>query len=165
MARFLAAVDRSVSATTSLDYTVATARRQAASVHVLFVNTRRIRWGGHQLLSRPAAEAVVTSAMEQLADAGVETTGSVAWASGLDVARVIVDVADQQGCDTIVLGSQRRRWLARLLGRGIREQVISRSPLPVIAAPAPLRLPGGWRRFDPDHAILFLGERSARTRP
>jgi hypothetical protein len=41
-------------------------------------------------------------------------------------------------CDAIVLGTRRLRGLERLSGRGVREQVLRLSPLPVIASPTPL---------------------------
>jgi nucleotide-binding universal stress UspA family protein len=163
MARILVAVDGSLSTVTSLDYTVATARQNTASVHVLFVNTRLVGGRGQTALSRGEAEVLVTTAMAQMVEAGIEVTGSIASANLFDVARIIVDVAAQQHCDTIVMGSQRRRRFTRVLGRGTRERVVSLSPLPVIAAPAPLRVPSR-RRADADRGLVFPRGRSAPTR-
>jgi hypothetical protein len=41
-------------------------------------------------------------------------------------------------CDAIVLGTRRLHGIGRLSGRGVREQVLRLSPLPVIASPTPL---------------------------
>ncbi len=88
---------------------------------------------------------MVERTVAQLRDAGVEATGSVAVGSRFSVAKRIVDVAHGWTADAVVLGSTRRRLRYRRRGRGIREQVIRRTPLPVLTAPSPLVIGGRHR--------------------
>jgi len=75
-----------------------------------------------------------------------------AWVTATGVARLapatttrsvsesIADEARRWGADAIVLGSRRRRGVRRVTSRGVREQVTRLSCLPVLTAPAPLRV-------------------------
>ena len=88
---------------------------------------------------------MVERTVAQLRDAGVEATGSIAVGSRFSVAKRIVDVAHGWSADAVVLGSTRRRLRYRRRGRGVREQVIRRTPLPVLTAPSPLVVGGRHR--------------------
>jgi hypothetical protein len=70
----------------------------------------------------------------------VTATGLVATASCFRMAECIVAEADRWSADVIVLGSARRRRLQRIACRGVRERVIRSTCLPVLTAPAPLRV-------------------------
>ena len=144
--QLLVAVDDSSSRTPTIDFASSLARQDGGAVHVLHVNTRLVGGRGATALSRAEADDVVRDCLEQLVALGVDATGSVATALVTDVARTIAGVAEDRACDAIVLGSRRRR--VHWLGQGIRERVTAQSHLPVIAAPAPLRLSGRDRLDD-----------------
>ncbi len=55
------------------------------------------------------------------------------------MARRIVEVAAEEQCTGIVLGSLRLRGVRRLAGRGVRERVLRTSHLPVVVAPPALK--------------------------
>jgi nucleotide-binding universal stress UspA family protein len=46
--------------------------------------------------------------------------------------RKIVEVAEEERCDLIIMGSHRRSWLHRLLGDNVVEKVLSQAPCPVL---------------------------------
>lgn len=48
----------------------------------------------------------------------------------------IVEVAKQERCDVIIMGSQKRSFIKRLFGMNIVEKVISRAPCPVLVVDA-----------------------------
>ena len=75
-------------------------------------------------------------------DAGVAATGLVFSAREDTVARRIVEVAVDERCTGIVLGSRRLRGIRRLAGTRVRERVVRTSHLPVIVAPPGLRCSG-----------------------
>jgi hypothetical protein len=56
------------------------------------------------------------------------------------VADHLVAEADRWSADVIVLGSCRRHGMRRMLSRGVRERVLRLSCLPVLTAPAPLKV-------------------------
>ena len=72
-------------------------------------------------------------------DAGVQASGLVTSAREDTVAKRIVQVAVDEQCAAIVLGSRRLRGIHRLTGSRIRERVVRTSHLPVIVAPPGLR--------------------------
>jgi Universal stress protein family len=56
------------------------------------------------------------------------------------VADHLVAEAGRWSADVIVLGSCRRHGMRRMLSRGVRERVLRLSCLPVLTAPAPLKV-------------------------
>ena len=44
----------------------------------------------------------------------------------------IVEVAEEERCDVIIMGAKKRSWLRRLFGDHTVEKVISQSPCPVL---------------------------------
>lgn len=44
----------------------------------------------------------------------------------------IVEVAEEERCDLIIMGSRRQSWLQRLLGGNVVEKVLSQAPCPVL---------------------------------
>ena len=60
----------------------------------------------------------------------------------------IVEAAHEWGADVIMVGSTRRRFLRRSLGKGLRERITSLTCLPVLTGPAPLRVAGHLRVAD-----------------
>lgn len=48
-----------------------------------------------------------------------------------EIDRTIVEVAEEERCDLIIMGSQKKSFLARLFGQNIVEKVIANAPCPV----------------------------------
>lgn len=53
-----------------------------------------------------------------------------------EIDKKIVEVAREERCDVIIMGSQKRSLINRLLGRNIVEKVISQAPCPVLVVDA-----------------------------
>ena len=51
--------------------------------------------------------------------------------------RLILDVATEQGCDLIVMGTHGRRGLPRLVLGSVAEKVVRLSPVPVLTVNTP----------------------------
>jgi nucleotide-binding universal stress UspA family protein len=143
--RLLVAVDDSPSTPVALSYTIALARTVGASVHVLHANLFQVGGRGFTELTESEATELVDAAVAQLRDEGIDATGSVARATCYSIGQIVADAALVRQCDAIVLGSRRRTRMARLFGRGAREQITRASSLPVLTAPAPLTVPVGHR--------------------
>jgi nucleotide-binding universal stress UspA family protein len=136
--RILLALDSSDSGPVAASFAVALARSWGASVHVVHIN--EYVSGGRDLTCESPAEAagVVARALAELRDAGVSATGATYQGRAFDVPAALTDLAERYRADVIVLGSRRHRFR---LFRGTRERVARRSQLPVVTAPAPLRVP------------------------
>jgi len=52
------------------------------------------------------------------------------------VCEKIVEVAEEEKCDLIVMGSERKSWLSRIFGEKIIEKVIDMAPCPVLVVGA-----------------------------
>jgi nucleotide-binding universal stress UspA family protein len=52
------------------------------------------------------------------------------------VCEKIVEVAEEENCDLIVMGSERKSWLSRLFVENIVEKVIDLAPCPVLVVGA-----------------------------
>jgi len=46
--------------------------------------------------------------------------------------RKIVEVAEEERCDVIIMGAKKRSWIRRLFGDNTVEKVISQAPCPVL---------------------------------
>lgn len=53
-----------------------------------------------------------------------------------DVPEKIVEVAEDEKCDLIIMGSSRTNWLKKLLGKRVIEKVIRQAPCPVLVVAA-----------------------------
>lgn len=137
--RILLALDAGDAGTVATSFTVALARRCEASVHVVHVNEYLL--GGRGIPSESPAQAadLVADALRDMHAAGVRATGVTYRTTTFDVPAAICDLADQVRADVIVLGSRRRRRPA-FLRRGLRDRISRRTSLPVVTAPAPLRV-------------------------
>jgi nucleotide-binding universal stress UspA family protein len=49
-----------------------------------------------------------------------------------DVPQKIVEAAEEEDCDLIIIGSQKRNWIRRLFGDNVVEKVIDLAPCPVL---------------------------------
>ena len=144
--RLLLALDDSPAGDVATVFAGALARRTGATVHVLHVNERLVGGNGVTLRTHAEATELVTAAVRQLARAGVRAGGSVRVSSYRDVPDRIVAAARERSADAIVLGSNRNRRLGRLFSARVRERTTRRTSLPVLTAPAPMKvtpLPGG----------------------
>ncbi len=140
--RILLALDAGEAGSVATSFTVALARSRETEVHVVHVNEHLL--GRRGLMSESPVEAaeIVAGALRELHAAGVHATGVTYRTTGFDVPAVICDLAECVRADVVVLGSRRRHHLPVLgrLERGTRERIVRRTPLPVLTAPAPLRV-------------------------
>ena len=96
--RLLLALDDSPAGEVATLFAAALARRTDATVHVLHVNERLVGGNGVTLRSRDDATALVSAAVEQLAEAGVRAGGSVRVSSYRGVpSRIVADRARAVG--------------------------------------------------------------------
>jgi nucleotide-binding universal stress UspA family protein len=137
--RLLLAIDGSDAGPVAVSFALALASPGTA-VHVVHVN--QYQTGGRGLTTETGGEACqpVHVAVTELLAAGVPATGVVCISSCFAVADRIVAEADRWAADAIVLGSHRRRGGWRLLGQGVRARITRLSQLPVLTAPAPLKV-------------------------
>jgi len=141
----LVAIDRSSSTPVTLSYVTALARQDDASVHVLHVNRYLVGGRGITELPESEATALVDDAVRLLADEGVAATGSVARSTCFNIGAVVADEALDHQSQVVVLGSRRRKRLPAIFGQGTRERITRASALPVLTAPAPMRVPSRGR--------------------
>jgi nucleotide-binding universal stress UspA family protein len=137
--RILLSLDAGDAGDVATSFTVALARRCNAAVHVVHVHEYAL--GGRGLTSESPAHAagIVADALRELHAAGVDASGITYRTTSFDVAAAISDLAEQCRADVIVLGSRRRRF-ASFLRRSTRERISRLTPLPIVTAPAPLRV-------------------------
>jgi nucleotide-binding universal stress UspA family protein len=148
--RMLLAIDGTDSGEVSVDFVIPLAREHEAKVHVLYVNEVMVGGRGMTVSTFQGARDIVNSAVAALWIAGIDADGEVRRANCFSVDERIVDSAQVFGADVIVLGSNRRRWLRRFSGKGMRERVTALTDLPTLTAPAPLRMAHQLQR-DMDH--------------
>jgi len=48
-----------------------------------------------------------------------------------DVHKKIVEVAEEERCDLIIMGSRKRNWIRKIFGDNVVEKVINQAPCPV----------------------------------
>ncbi len=137
--RILLALDSSDSGQVALSFTIALAR-PGTEVRILHINEFLLGGRGMTVETHREARFLLDDAVLQLRCNGVTAGGLVATATRFSVAECIIAEADRWTADAIVLGSARRRGLRRIACQGIRERVIRSTSLPVLTAPAPLRV-------------------------
>jgi nucleotide-binding universal stress UspA family protein len=137
--RLLLALDQYESGQSALRLTTGLAQPGQSQVRVLHIRALS-KWARVPPLETPLqAETLVNEAVFSLRLAGVGAEGHACSVFEDHVAQRIVDESMNWLCDAIVLGTRRLRGVDRLSGRGVRERVLRLSPLPVMAAPTPLR--------------------------
>jgi nucleotide-binding universal stress UspA family protein len=152
--RILLALDDSPAGDMAALFAGALARRTGASVHVLHVNQRVVGGNGITLRTRVEATELVTRVVQDLAESGVQASGTVRVSAYRSVPGQIVAVARDRSADAIVLGSHRHRRLGRLYSARVRERTTRLTSLPLLTAPAPLKVrstaapPAGERRLE-----------------
>jgi nucleotide-binding universal stress UspA family protein len=136
--RLLLAIDQFESGQTALRASERIALSTGAEVRVVHIR-QLSKWARVPPLETPAeANALVAEAVFSLRLAGVGAEGRACSYPEDQVAQRIVEESMLWLCDAIVLGSRRLHGVSRITGRGVREQVLRGSVLPVIVAPTPL---------------------------
>ena len=134
--------DGSETATEAAVHAIDLADRHDAALHVLYVVD-------HERVSRMApklgtdhiketlqqeGERATSEIADQAAEAGLETTTSLREGAPADV---ITTYADTVGADAIVMGTNGRTGMDRLLLGSVAERVIQTTDLPVTTVKAP----------------------------
>lgn len=52
------------------------------------------------------------------------------------VDKKIVEVAEDERCDLIIMGADKKSWIKKILGKSVVEKVINQSPCPVLVVEA-----------------------------
>lgn len=137
--RILLALDSSDSGQVALSFAMALAGPGAA-VRVVHVNEFQLGGRGLTVETADEATALVADAVTELHRAGIQASGLAAVSTCFGVADHLVAEAGRWSADVIVLGSCRRQGMRRMFSRGVRERVLRLSYLPVLTAPAPLKM-------------------------
>jgi nucleotide-binding universal stress UspA family protein len=144
--RILLAIDNSASSEAAVSFVTAMASQSSASVRIVHVNEFLV--GGRGMTTETQAEAIghLEGAVNSVRAAGIPTEGALYLTSCFGVEDRITNSAHDWSADVIVLGSRRQRrisWFNRFAGKGVRERVINLTSLPVLTAPAPLKVTSG----------------------
>lgn len=145
--RILLALDADETGRVATSFTVALARTCDAAVQVVHVNEYLAGGRGATCEARADAVGVVARAMAELEAAGVQASGVTYRTASFDVPAALCDLAEQSRADVIVLGSRRRRF-STPFSRSVRDRVARHTQLPVLVAPAPLKVARTGRGLD-----------------
>lgn len=88
-------------------------------------------------LARQNAQALLDKARSQLTDAGVPADAELIESRDASVARLVVEHANQWGASVIVLGTQGRRGIERMLMGSDAEQIARHASVPVLLVRRP----------------------------
>jgi nucleotide-binding universal stress UspA family protein len=112
-----------------------------AIARVLHVVEHVTAMAGPVIETPEEALELVDEAVFSLRMAGVGASGTVRHGRVNRIATGLLDEAASWQADAIVLSGRRRRGWRAISGRGVREQVLRRSPIPttLVAPPAPTR--------------------------
>jgi nucleotide-binding universal stress UspA family protein len=127
--------DGSGAMSTVADHAGGMAREHDATLHLLYVvDTASLTdlpmessWEGLNQALREEGETALDEAAEEFGDLDVETS----MVEG-SPARDIVEYADDEGCDLIVMGTHGRSGVDRLLLGSVAERVVRTSTVPVM---------------------------------
>ena len=140
--RILCPVDFSESSERASDYAVALARQLGAGVHFLHAWQMPVyAFPDGAVILGPDVVAQITAELQKSLDALVqrhqERDLSVEGhlAQGLPD-REIVRMAEELGCELIVMGTHGRTGLPHLFLGSVAERVVRTSPIPVLTVPA-----------------------------
>ncbi|MFC6838508.1 universal stress protein [Halomarina ordinaria] len=135
----LVPTDGSAGAGAATDLAVDLARQYDAAVRALFVVDTTA-------LPADAAAAYVDDALEEIGEEATAAVRDRAEAAGVTVAatdigygaphRQILEYAEDNGVDLIVIGTHGRRGIDRLLMGSVAEKVVRLSPVPVLTTRA-----------------------------
>jgi nucleotide-binding universal stress UspA family protein len=138
--RILLAIDDSSSSEAAVSFATAMAVQSSGVVRVVHVNEYLVGGRGFTVETQTQAINRLETAVAALREAGIPTEGSLYLTTCFGVEGRIATAAHDWSADVIVLGSRRRRRLARFGGKGMRERVTNLTALPVLTAPAPLEV-------------------------
>lgn len=141
--RILLAIDASSSSQAAVSFALALAGQSSGTVRVVHVNEYLVGGRGFTVETQTQAINHLEDAVAAFREVGIPTEGSLYLTSCFGVEGRIANAAHDWAADVIVLGSRRRRRLARFGGKGMRERVTSLTALPVLTAPAPLEVTNG----------------------
>jgi nucleotide-binding universal stress UspA family protein len=132
----LVPTDGSDCAEAAADHAIALATETGASLHVVHAVDPGVAWGGVDSAAildalEEHGERAIRRVVERAADADVSTV-EAAVVSG-PPSRAIVDYADEQDVDLVVMGTHGRTGLDRHLIGSVTERVVRRSRVPVLA--------------------------------
>jgi nucleotide-binding universal stress UspA family protein len=138
--RILLTLDGTESSEVAVSFATALARQPGSCVRVVHVNEILVGGRGYASETERESMEIVDEAVGYLRGEGVPADGVHHLANCFTIADRIAEAAQDWGADVIVFGSKRRRWLPRFGGSGLRERVTGITGLPVLVAPAPLKL-------------------------
>lgn len=118
----------------------------ADDVLVLHVRERQPR--GVELLSPEDAERLVDRAVSELGVNGVRARGRVRSCLPRCVPQTILEVAEDEGIEAVVVGTYRRSGFLRWLQGSVTRSLLAKATVPVFAIPENERRP--TRTKDPD---------------
>jgi nucleotide-binding universal stress UspA family protein len=159
--RILLAVDGKSSGDVAVDFATAMARDLGATVRVVHVNELMVGGRGVAVESESEAIEIVERAVTTLRRAGIGADGVHYLANCFTIGERIAETAQDWGADAIVFGSKRRSRWSRLRGAGLRERVTALTGLPVLTAPAPLKVAHGVQADTLDRELAKLVAASA----
>jgi nucleotide-binding universal stress UspA family protein len=131
----LVPTDGSDASAVALDHALSLATQYDARVHGLYV----VDWEPYGLVEE--GKSIVVDSLHDEGAAAVASIEEAAESAGVDVRtsvvegdihRHIVDYADDEGIDLIVMGTHGRRGLDRLILGSVTERVVRSSPVPVL---------------------------------
>ncbi|WP_280537900.1 universal stress protein [Halopenitus sp. POP-27] len=138
-ARILVPTDGSPEGERAVEHALRLAAIHDAEVHALYV----INVSSYAGLPMESSWDGIDDLLKSDADAAVEEVQSIADGVGVDVpvetavvegspSREIIDYAEGQGCDVIVMGTHGRGGIDRLLLGSVAEKVVRGSSIPVL---------------------------------
>lgn len=138
----LVPTDGSDTATNAANHAIELAVEHDASVHVIHcveplplgrmpAGTRAAGADHEEVLDRlkEAGEQAINTISTQATEAGVEVADAVVFG---DAASEIVEYAEDEGMDLIVMGSTGRTGATRVMLGSVAEKVVRHSPIPVL---------------------------------
>jgi nucleotide-binding universal stress UspA family protein len=135
--KIVLAVDGSEQSQKAVPLAVDVARKSASEVVVVHVREHIVDLGGvWEQESQSRAAAIVDAACKQLEEAGVSSRAEVrrSLAGSGRIAQEIIDAADQEEADLIVMGSRGVSNLRGLLLGSVAHKVLQLSAQPVLIA-------------------------------
>ncbi|MFO1058722.1 MAG: universal stress protein [Dongiaceae bacterium] len=132
--KILVATDGLPHSEDALDFAAGFAKRLGASLTVITVNVALLTRGVRSFMIEDAEiERILAAAAERVRKAGVAEVETV-MAQGRDVAATVIDYAEANGIDHIVVGTGGPGFAARLLLGSVSSAIIARAHCPVTVA-------------------------------
>jgi nucleotide-binding universal stress UspA family protein len=132
--KILVATDGLPHSDDALDLAVDLAKRLGASLTVITVNVALLTRGVRSFMLEDAElERILAAAQQRARQAGLAKVETV-MAQGRDVSATVVDYAEDNGIDHIVVGTGGPSFAARLLLGSVSSAIIARAHCPVTVA-------------------------------